>query len=139
MRKLALLVFMFALPVFSDMVIVNSHDWRFVLLAMEYAHYQGDDVVFLLSESHADILAKNLAGEGFVVFEDSDPIVDDYDYYLKTFYGLDPEKKEFKDYRDLQEYLLKVLAPGSLYIASTLEPENTLVSIPIAYKENGQS
>ena len=137
MRRLALLVFALTIPVFADLVIVNSHDWRFVLLAMEYAHYQGEDIIFLLTESQSDIVAKNLAGEGFVVFEDSDPVVKDYDRYLRNFYDIESEKKSFKDYRELQEYILRVLSPGSLYIASTVEPENTLISIPIAYKEDG--
>ena len=137
MRKSLLLIIFLLLPVLSQVVIVNSNDWRFVLLSMEYAHYENADVYFLVSESQADILAKNLVGEGIVVFEDKNPIVDDYAYYLKALYGLDPESKDFRDYRDLQDYLMKVLSPETLFVASDIEPENTLVSIPFAYKEKG--
>ncbi len=138
MRKLALLLIFVLMPALAKVVIINSNDWRFVLLSMEYAHYQGGDVIFLITESQADIIAKNLMGDDLLVMEDrSGPIVKDYDYYLKKFYGLDPEKKDFRDYRDLQEFLLKVLTPEALFVASTIEPENTLISVPLAYRKKG--
>jgi hypothetical protein len=137
MRKLALLLFLLFLPGFAKVIIANSKDWRFVLLTMEYAHYQGGDVHFLITEAQADIIAQNLRGDDIVVFEDSDSVVDDYDYYLKKFYGLNVEKKDFKNYKDLQEYLLRVLTPEVLFVASNIEPENTLISVPIAYKKKG--
>lgn len=137
MRKWAFLLAFLMLPGLAQVVIINSNDWRFVLLSMEYAHYQGDDVIFLISESQADIIAKNLVGDGITVFEDSDPIVDDYAQYIKNFYDVEADSREFDGYSELQEYLLRVLTPEDLFVASTLEPENTLISVPLAYKENG--
>ncbi len=136
MKKLLLLAFLL-LPAFSKLVIINSNDWRFVILSMEYAHYQGYDTVFLVDEVQADVIAKNLVGTDIVVFEDRNPILKDYDVYVRNLYGLKIDRQEFKDYRDLQEYMLRVMEPEALFIASTIEPENTIISMPIAYRKKG--
>ncbi|TRO61967.1 hypothetical protein E2P64_00325 [Candidatus Bathyarchaeota archaeon] len=137
MRKFAILLLLLLSPGFAKVIIANSKDWRFVLLTQEYAHYQGGDVVYLMTEAQADLIAQNLAGDDIIVFEDSNSIVDDYDQYIKRFYNINSEKKDFKDYRELQEYLLRVLTPETLFVASNIEPENTLISVPIAYKKEG--
>jgi hypothetical protein len=138
MRKLAVLLLFLLMPAMAKVIVVNSNDWRFVLLTMEYAHYQEGDVIFLITESQADIIAGNLVGDDIEIFEDKGgPIVDDYGSYLSRFYGLNPEVREFSDYRDLQEFMLRALTPETLFIASDIEPENTLVSVPIAYQKKG--
>jgi|GEM_PF-4733008 len=138
MRKLTILMFFLLLPGLAKVNIINSNDWRFVLLVMEYSHYQGDDVIFLLSESQSEIIGANLVGDGITVYEDlKNPVVKDYGYFLKTVHGVDSTTKEYKDYKEFQEFMFKALSPETLFVASTLEPENTLVSIPLAYKKKG--
>ena len=138
MNKRYLFVVLFLLlPAFSKLVIVNSQDWKFVLLSMEYAQYSNSDIVFLTDEVQADIIAKNLAGSDIVVFEDKRPILRDFDAYAKNLYGVKMDRKDFSGYADLQEYLLRIVEPKTLFIASTLEPENTIISVPLAYKQDG--
>ncbi|MBR9680863.1 MAG: hypothetical protein GOU98_03510 [Candidatus Altiarchaeota archaeon] len=138
MRKLWLLAFFLMLPGIAGLNIINSNDWKFVLLVMEYSHYQGDDVIFLLTESQSEIIAANLVGEGITVYEDlRNPVVKDYSAFLKAIHSIDASRKDFRDYKEFQEFMFKALTPETLFVASTLEPENTLVSIPLAYKKKG--
>ena len=138
MRKLWLLAFFLMLPGLAGLNIINSNDWRFVMLVMEYSHYQGDETIFLLTESQSEIIAANLVGEGITVYEDlKNPIVKDYGYFLKTVHGVDTVTKDFRDYKAFQEFMFRALSPEVLFVASFIEPENTLVSVPLAYKKKG--
>ena len=137
MRKLAAILLFLLIPSFSGTVVVNSNDWREVLLGMEYAHFTGDEVRFLISVRQADALAQNLPPKGVTVIETSNPVMPNYAYYLSKQYSVDAIEKKFKDYKEIQRYILKYFDPKTLVFISEYEPENAIISLPYAFRKNG--
>ena len=123
--------------VFCETLVVNSMDWRSVFLGMEYAHYMGYDINFISSPYQAGSLALTLPKTNVTVLEMKDPIMPGYSQYLRNMHGIYSSELKFRDSADFQEYLMDTFQPKVLFFVSEAEPENAVISLPIAYKKNG--
>ncbi|MBR9682039.1 MAG: hypothetical protein GOV00_04580, partial [Candidatus Altiarchaeota archaeon] len=140
MRKYLLsgLLFVFLMSTaFSETLVVNSMDWRSVFLGMEYAHNMNYDIRFISSPFQAETLARTLPKENVTVLEMRDPILPGYSQYLRNLHGVYSSELKFRDAADFQDYMMDTFQPKVLFFVSEAEPENAVISLPIAYKKNG--
>jgi len=130
-------MFLLLATAFSEVLVVNSLDWKAVFLGMEYAHYKGYEMKFLVSPLQADNLAKAIQREDVTVIETNRAVFPGYAQYLRNLYGVSVNEMKFKDPREIQEFLIKEIAPKVVFVVSDTEPENALVAVPLAYKKEG--
>ncbi|MBR9679905.1 MAG: hypothetical protein GOU99_02555 [Candidatus Altiarchaeota archaeon] len=137
MRRSAFLLFLLLIPTFAGTAVINSNDWREVLAGMQLAKLEGHEVRFLVSVRQADVLAQNLPPNNVTVIETSNPIMQDYANYLENAYDIETNELLFRNYREIQNHILRYYEPSSIAFISEYEPENAVLSLPMMFRESG--
>jgi len=132
-----LIVFFTISPVFSEILVVNSMDWKSVFLGMEYAHKMNYDIRFIRSPYQAESLARTLPKANVTILEMRDPILPGYSQYIRNMHGVYSSEMKFRDAADFQDFLMDTFKPKTVFFVSEAEPENAVISVPLAYKKNG--
>ncbi len=122
----------------EDYVIANTHDWKSIYELSMYANFKNMSFTYLKDLGDAEIKTKLMSkNDNLIVFESSkDPVVKNFDSFLKingyTLVG----RYSFNDVFDLQEYLHDQIKPSANYIFGTDFGMEPIIAAPYLLKEN---